>query len=125
MAERCPDRRIGVMSWQSADPCPEPVPAPEGRSLHDLHLSMVGAVISGGGLERLADMAHADLLAPGAVVVPPLGGVVAGRWGSWCRGVARWWGAMRVSCRGCAPTCEIAWRSAPRRCPSRWSPRCR
>jgi sugar diacid utilization regulator len=78
MARCSLDRRIGSMSWQSADPCPEPVPAAEGGSLHDLHLSMVGAVISGGGLERLADMAQAELGAPVAIIVPRVGEVVAG-----------------------------------------------
>jgi sugar diacid utilization regulator len=50
----------------------------EGASLHDLHLSMVGAVISGGGLERLADLAQAELGAPVAIIVPRVGEVVAG-----------------------------------------------
>jgi sugar diacid utilization regulator len=66
------------MSWQSADPCPEPVPAVEGGSLHDLHLTMVGAVISGGGLERLAELAHTELGAPVAIIVPHLGEVISG-----------------------------------------------
>jgi len=67
------------MSWQSADPCPEPVPAVEGAaSLHDLHLSMVGAVISGGGLERLAELAKAELGSPVAILVPRVGEAIAG-----------------------------------------------
>jgi sugar diacid utilization regulator len=54
---------------------------PEGDAvalLRDLHLSMVGAVISGGGLERLAELAHAELGAPVAVIVPRVGEAIAG-----------------------------------------------
>jgi sugar diacid utilization regulator len=57
------------MSWQGADP----MPAVEGGSLHDLHLRMVGSVISGGGLERLADLASEELAAPVAIIVPRVG----------------------------------------------------
>jgi PucR family transcriptional regulator, purine catabolism regulatory protein len=46
---------------------------PERESLHDLHLRMVGAVISGGGLERLAELAEDEIGAPVAIVVPRVG----------------------------------------------------
>src|SRR6185437_2043554 len=62
------------MSRQGADP----MPAVEGGSLHDLHLSMVGAVISGGGLERLAELAEHELGAPVAIVVPRVGEAISG-----------------------------------------------
>lgn len=62
------------MSRQGADP----MPAVEGGSLHDLHLSMVGAVISGGGLERLAELACSELGAPVAIVVPRVGEAISG-----------------------------------------------
>ena len=62
------------MSRQGADP----MPAAEGGSLHDLHLSMVGAVISGGGLERLAELAEHELGAPVAIVVPRVGEAISG-----------------------------------------------
>ena len=66
------------MSWQSADPCPDPAAAADGAFLRDLHLSMVGAVISGGGLERLADLAHVELGAPVAIIVPRVGETISG-----------------------------------------------
>jgi len=56
----------------------DPMPAMEGGSLHDLHLSMVGAVISGGGLERLAELAEHELGAPVAIVVPRVGEAISG-----------------------------------------------
>jgi sugar diacid utilization regulator len=62
------------MSRHGADP----MPAVEGGSLHDLHLSMVGAVISGGGLERLAELACSELGAPVAIVVPRVGEAISG-----------------------------------------------
>jgi sugar diacid utilization regulator len=46
--------------------------------LRDLHLRMVGAVISGGGLGRLAEMAREELGAPVAIVVPRVGEAIAG-----------------------------------------------
>jgi sugar diacid utilization regulator len=66
------------MSWQSADPCPDPAAAADGAFLRDLHLSMVGAVISGGGLERLADLAHVELGATVAIIVPRVGETISG-----------------------------------------------
>jgi len=54
------------------------MPAVEGGSVHDLHLRMVGAVISGGGLERLAELARHELGAPVAIVVPRVGEAIAG-----------------------------------------------
>ena len=39
---------------------------------------MVGAVISGGGLERLAELARAELGSPVAIVVPRVGEAIAG-----------------------------------------------
>src|SRR6185437_14591954 len=53
------------MSRQGADP----MPAVEGGSLHDLHLSMVGAVISGGELGRLRGYVR-DRLAKRTTEVP-------------------------------------------------------
>jgi sugar diacid utilization regulator len=46
--------------------------------LRDLHLRMVGGVISGGGLGRLAEMAREELGAPVAIVVPRVGEALAG-----------------------------------------------
>src|SRR5690242_18725416 len=53
-------------------------PSPAAPFLHELHLRMVGAVISGGGLDRLAELAHAELSAPVAIVVPRVGEALAG-----------------------------------------------
>jgi sugar diacid utilization regulator len=51
---------------------------PAAPTLHELHLRMVGGVISGGGLERLAELAGEELDAPVAIVVPRVGEAVAG-----------------------------------------------
>jgi len=45
--------------------------------LRDLHLEMIAAIIAGGGLERLAQLAGAEVGAPVAIVVPRLGDAVA------------------------------------------------
>ena len=50
--------------------------------LRDLHLRMVGGVISGGGLERLAELAHAELSAPVAIIVPRVGEAIVGAQGN-------------------------------------------
>jgi hypothetical protein len=47
---------------------PEPIPSPRGA-----HLEMVGAVVAGEGLERVADIASRHAGAPVAVVVPRVG----------------------------------------------------
>ena len=47
---------------------PQPLPSPRGA-----HLEMVGAVLAGDGLERVAEIASAHAGAPVAVVVPRLG----------------------------------------------------
>jgi sugar diacid utilization regulator len=48
--------------------------APGGAAaLRDLHLGMIAAVIDGGGLERLAGLARAELDRPVAIVVPRVG----------------------------------------------------
>ena len=47
---------------------PEPLPSPRGA-----HLQMVGAVLAGEGLERIADIASEHVGAPVAVVVPRVG----------------------------------------------------
>src|SRR3989442_12265544 len=41
--------------------------------MRDLHLEMIAAIIAGGGLERLAQLAGAEVGAPVAIVVPRLG----------------------------------------------------
>src|SRR5688572_491388 len=52
---------------------PEPIPSPRGA-----HLEMVGAVVAGEGLERVAEIATRHAGAPVAVVVPRIG--VATQW---------------------------------------------
>ena len=52
---------------------PEPIPSPRGA-----HLEMVGGVLAGGGLERMAEIASSHAGAPVAVVVPRLAAAVAG-----------------------------------------------
>src|SRR4051794_6318666 len=47
---------------------PESLPSPRGA-----HLEMVGAVLAGDGLERIAEIASRHARVPGAVVVPRLG----------------------------------------------------
>src|SRR5207244_11283391 len=47
---------------------PESLPSPRGA-----HLEMVGAVLAGDGLERIAEIASAHTGAPVAVIVPRLG----------------------------------------------------
>src|SRR5947209_18207445 len=47
---------------------PQSIPSPRGA-----HLEMVGAVLAGEGLERIAEIASAHARAPVAVVVPRLG----------------------------------------------------
>jgi hypothetical protein len=62
-------------------PGPEAGPGAENDAvafLRDLHLRMVGGVISGGGLERLAELAHAELEAPVVIVVPRVGEAISG-----------------------------------------------
>ena len=51
-----------------AMPAAESLPTPRGA-----HLEMVGAVLAGQGLERIAEIAAAHAGAPVAVVVPRLG----------------------------------------------------
>ena len=53
---------------EAADVAPAPSPTPRGA-----HLEMVGAVLAGDGLERVAEIASAGAGAPVAVVVPRLG----------------------------------------------------
>src|SRR3954471_9248899 len=53
-------------------PAPESLPSPRGA-----HLEMVGAVLAGDGLERIAEIARAHAGAPVAVIVPRLGTHVA------------------------------------------------
>jgi hypothetical protein len=53
---------------EAADAAPEPLSTPRGA-----HLEMVGAVLAGDGLERVAEIASAHAGAPVAVVVPRLG----------------------------------------------------
>src|ERR671933_1323009 len=47
---------------------PEPLPSPRGA-----HLEMVGAVLAGDGLERIAEIATRHARVPVAVIVPRLG----------------------------------------------------
>jgi sugar diacid utilization regulator len=47
---------------------PEPLPSPRGA-----HLQMVGAVLAGDGLERIAEIASEHVRAPVAVIVPRIG----------------------------------------------------
>jgi hypothetical protein len=61
---------------------PQSIPSPRGA-----HLEMVGAVLAGDGLERIAQIAGAHTRAPVAVVVPRLGTRVA-EWSSYERYVA-------------------------------------
>ena len=61
---------------------PQPLPSPRGA-----HLEMVGAVLAGDGLERVAEIASAHAGAPVAVVVPRLGLPVQA-WASYERYVA-------------------------------------
>ncbi|MBA2580832.1 MAG: helix-turn-helix domain-containing protein [Thermoleophilaceae bacterium] len=61
---------------------PQPLPSPRGA-----HLEMVGAVLAGDGLERVAEIASAHAGAPVAVVVPRLG-VPVDAWASYERYVA-------------------------------------
>ena len=61
---------------------PQPLPSPRGA-----HLEMVGAVLAGDGLDRVAEIASAHAGAPVAVVVPRLGLPVQA-WASYERYVA-------------------------------------
>jgi sugar diacid utilization regulator len=61
---------------------PESLPTPRGA-----HLEMVGAVLAGDGLERIAEIARAHTGAPVAVIVPRLGTPVAD-WAQYERYVA-------------------------------------
>ena len=54
-------------------PAPESLPSPRGA-----HLEMVGAVLAGDGLERIAEIASQHAGAPVAVVVPRLAATVEG-----------------------------------------------
>ena len=74
-----PTRRAG-RSWGAARPvllidmamtAPESLPSPRGA-----HLEMVGAVLAGDGLERVAEIAATHAGAPVAVIVPRLGAPV-------------------------------------------------
>jgi len=57
----------------------EPVdPAVEGSTPRTAHLEMVGAVLAGDGLERVAEIASSHAGAPVAVIVPRLGAPVEG-----------------------------------------------
>ena len=60
---------------------------PGGQSPRGAHLEMVGAVLAGDGLERIAEIARAHAGAPIAVIVPRLGTDVAA-WGPYERYVA-------------------------------------
>ena len=62
---------------------PEPLPSPRGA-----HLEMVGAVLAGDGLERVADIAAAHTGAPVAVIVPRLAAPVEA-WAPYERYVAK------------------------------------
>jgi sugar diacid utilization regulator len=62
---------------------PESLPSPRGA-----HLEMVGAVLAGDGLERIAEIASAHAGVPVAVIVPRLGTPVES-WASYERYVAR------------------------------------
>ena len=64
-------------------PAPESLPSPRGA-----HLEMVGAVLAGDGLERVADIAATHTGAPVAVIVPRLGAPVEA-WASLERYVAK------------------------------------
>jgi PucR family transcriptional regulator, purine catabolism regulatory protein len=61
---------------------PDSLPTPRGA-----HLEMVGAVLAGDGLERVADIASSHAGAPVAVIVPRLGAPVQG-WADYERYVA-------------------------------------
>ena len=64
-------------------PAPEPLPTPRGA-----HREMVGAVLAGDGLERVAEIAAGHAGAPVAVIVPRLGAPVEA-WASYERYVAK------------------------------------
>ena len=73
MADRAASRR-----HLAAAPA-EPVdPAVEGSTPRTAHLEMVGAVLAGDGLERVAEIASSHAGAPVAVIVPRLGAPVEG-----------------------------------------------
>ena len=79
MADRAASRR-----HLAAAPA-EPVdPAVEGSTPRTAHLEMVGAVLAGDGLERVAEIASSHAGAPVAVIVPRLGAPVEG-WGDYER----------------------------------------
>src|SRR5918998_6134637 len=63
-------------------------PTPGGQTPRAAHLEMVGAVLAGDGLERVAEIACAHAGAPVAVVVPRLGVPVEG-WAPYERYVAK------------------------------------
>src|SRR4051794_27514065 len=74
---RDPSVRAGSM------PAPESLPTPRGA-----HLEMVGAVLAGDGLERIAEIATQHAGVPVAVIVPRLGTPVEA-WAPYERYVAR------------------------------------
>src|SRR3954454_6627082 len=62
---------------------PAPAPAASGSPelvarLREVHLEMMDAVLSGDGLDRVAELAGGPAGGAGAVVVPPLGAVACG-----------------------------------------------
>src|SRR3954467_5519672 len=62
---------------------PAPAPAASGppelvARLREVHLEMMDAVLSGDGLERVADLAAGAAGAPVAIVVPRLGATASG-----------------------------------------------
>src|ERR671915_612843 len=59
-------------------------PTPGGQTPRGAHLEMVGAVLAGDGLERVAEIASAHAGAPVAVIVPRLGVPLEG-WGRYER----------------------------------------
>lgn len=71
------------------DPVPAPLTSPESLpSPRGAHLEMVGAVLAGDGLERVAEIAAAHAGTPVAVIVPRLGAPVEA-WAPYERYVAR------------------------------------
>ena len=61
------------MAGHLAVSAPDALPSPRGA-----HLEMVGAVLAGDGLERIAEIASAHAGAPVVVVVPRLAAAVEG-----------------------------------------------
>ena len=57
---------------------PDPASVDDGSTPRSAHLEMVGAVLAGDGLERVAEIASSHAGAPVAVIVPRLGAPVEG-----------------------------------------------